>query len=322
MRISEREARVAASVQLRGPGSLADVARDTGFQPGTVRYAINRLRDSGMITPYPLIDISRLGYTEHLVFFTPARDSRKERGRLEKELTQSPQVSWFSRHYGGYDYMVVVAVRDVVEMAHFVDGLSARFKEVFFDKTTGTIISWSMFTRRYLWPKAVPALTGVTVARSERTVEIDDLDHMILRMLANRPFDSFRGVARLLGIAHSTLDYRLQNLREQGVFRGLIYSIDPQVIGVHAMRLLLYMRGTSAQQYEKLLAYSDEHPNIISMIRVIGSCDYILRVEVQDPADVSDITQSIYERFSAEIQTIKVMTLMQDLKYSTYPFDA
>ena len=88
------------------------------------------------------------------------------------------------------------------------------------------------------------------------------------------------------------------------------------------MRLLLYMRGTSAQQYEKLLAYSDEHPNIISMIRVIGSCDYILRVEVQDPADVSDITQSIYERFSAEIQTIKVMTLMQDLKYSTYPFDA
>ncbi len=322
MKISEREARVAAAVQLRGPGSLLEAAKDTGYQAGTLRYVLNRLRQGGVLTPYPLIDISRLGYTEHLLFFTPAGDSRKERSRLERELIDSPQVSWFSRHYGGYDYMVVVAVRDVAEMARFVDGLSARFKEVFFDKSTGTIVSWSLFARRYLSGGAAPAVAGITVSRSESGVKIDDLDRKILHSLANYPFESFRALARMLGMPHTTLDYRLQSLKEQGVFRGIIYSVDPQAVGVHAVRLLLFMRGTSARQYESLLRFSSEHPNIVSMMRVIGSCDYILRVEVQNPAEVSDITQGIYESFSSDIQTIKALTLMQDLKYSTYPFEA
>ena len=89
---------------------------------------------------------------------------------------------------------------------------------------------------------------------------------------------------------------------------------------MHVYRLLIFVNALNLDLKERFSQFFEGHRNVVSFVHCIGSWDYELRVEVQDPQEIVQLKQQLYELFGNDISTVKVLPMFSDIKISNYPF--
>ena len=320
MKLSPNEARMLQAIQFEPHLSVPEISLRVGQRTATVRRSLKRLSERGVIRLSPIINISSLALTQYEVYFTPVAGGHELRSQIVDALKNSTQVSWLYQTSGDFAYVFAVSVRDVSELWEFFDQLSKQFGNFFFLKTVGAVISWGILRRGYLSTSNLGEISRVMVQRRKENVAIDDLDHRILSTISDQGFESNRALARSLDTPASTIEYRIERMRRNRVIEQFVYTAQPWRYEMSVFRLMLFFKGVSQEIHDRLHQFSADHPNVISIVQLIGNWDYTLRLEVKDPDGVSQICDELYETFSSELNTIKSISVTRELKFSNYPF--
>lgn len=318
MNLSAADKEILFHAQLRADASAAEIGRHSGHREHTVRYTLDRMKENGVAVPFPFINVYPLGFEQYGIFFSlAAPTSRRE--QVLKTLMTSERVAWILELGGDYQYGVAVYARRSSEVAAFLEELSERFGQIFYEKSIATRVSWELFPRRYLTKKRVGRAT-MRCGDTGTQVAIQELDHRILQGLTIHRFSSYRELARLLEIPHTTLSYRLRTLAEKGVIAGMALGLDVTKLGMQPYRLLLYVTKLGTGIRRELRRYCAEQQNVFALIECLGSWDFELKVEVDSPADLISVTNSLYDRFGNDLHTIKVLSVLRTRKLAFYPF--
>ena len=134
-----------------------------------------------------------------------------------------------------------------------------------------------LYTRDMPLPPA-----GSTVQRRDRSKDVrplDDVDHALLRALADDARISNKELAERAGIAQSTCLARVRALRESEVIRGYHAAIDPKALGhdlqaMIAIRLQPHARGAMAE----FTAHLSRRPEVLEVYFVAGANDFLVHV--------------------------------------------
>ncbi len=100
-----------------------------------------------------------------------------------------------------------------------------------------------------------------------------DLDSEILKLLAKDSRQSYRELAKQLGISHVSVSSRVKAMEESGVIRGYTSITDPDKMDFYPLCLRI-----SAAQGGNLSKIGDDiagHPEINVVMRISGDCEIL-----------------------------------------------
>ena len=319
LRLDQRERDIISAAQLRRAAPVAKLRKLTGYRDHTIRYALQNCLESGVIRRGVFVNLFRLGFTQYEIFFSLSSEQKDSREKLLRALIDSEQVSWVGDLGGEYHYAINICVRDVREVADFMEDLAARLGLIFVEKAVAARLSLSFFGNKYLSAKQNTRGT-LAYATTRDRVSIDETDHQILAALIRLNCPSRRDVAREIGLPFSTVDFRIRRLEQSKVIEGYYYRLDPALLGVQSYLLLVSAKGFKAERRESFLRFCREHLHIVLLIEAIGSWDFEIVVDVEESRRIIQVVQEIHDAFGAYIHSVKILPSFDYPKVREYPF--
>lgn len=318
MDLTPLQLRIVSHVQLRARVPLTQIAREVGCNHETARRCISLLLERGILKPYTLVDTCSLGFIEYAVYFSYSSGSPEEREKLVRTLVESPLVGTVAKFGGDFQYVILVYVRHPGELESFLRALGERHPGGLFEKHLVSRLSWTAFNAKYLCSDRTKVFS-LRYDYQPLTENISELDHRLLELLSEDPLLSHTELAREVGVARSTIEYHLQSLISRKVILGFGHWLDTGILNVQMFRFLIQANRVTSKLAEALYSFARDHLNVGGFVRSVGSWDFELRVEAREARTIGLIHQALLDRFGSQINSIKVLTLFQNLKNIFYP---
>lgn len=110
---------------------------------------------------------------------------------------------------------------------------------------------------------------------AERTDEMDERDLRILKAIAELGTGSPDKLHEETGIPVSTIHYRLQNLREDGVIENDLYDFDLAQLGLD-VTVIVEVLSDYSDHHDDVLAKVQEIEGVTQVFSTMGETDFIV----------------------------------------------
>ena len=317
-KLSEKEKLILSTVELQATLSVEDLAKQCGLRTHTVRYHLQSLRLRGVLGAIrPIIDLNSLGYTHYTILCSINSHHHGLRNKLLKYLQTSERISWAFELGGEYHYGFSISAKQLSHFDQELKFLSHKFGNIFFNKSLSTQLSFHYYGRRYLSEKSQKR-DSILFRLVDEPLELDDLDHRILSAMVSLEYSTMAGIARHLGEPLTTFERRRKRLEELGIIRGYFYWIDPKALLVQPYIVLIQTRGISIEFGSELQKYAERNPRVVYLTECLDEWDFEIGIEVSDSQQVTILTQRLYDQLASEITMIKVVPILNYLKFKSY----
>ena len=321
MRILPRDKDIIARAGFHGDASLRDLARITGHQVHTVRHALDRLREQGILKRVWVIDVLALGWQRFEIFFATGCRNSTSKAALTKYLARSNRVAFLAETGGDYDYELIFLAKDSCEVTAFLEEVSKRHPDAILARSIVIHQQVHYYPRKYL-AQGKPPSEQLSLIPSDTPIQTDRIDQGIFELLTATPEILKREIAQRLGISAATVEARLQKLRRNGVIRGALFSVDAAHFGGQNFILLIHTRGVRKEIGESLFELGRKHPHITNIRKSFGPWDYEIGVEVLHYRELVALKEQLNDQLGAAINAIAVLSRFKVHKYVQYPFTA
>ena len=135
---------------------------------------------------------------------------------------------------------------------------------------------------------------------------LSDTDIGILEILQADGRASFSSIARELGIAESTVRYRVEKLKESGVITGFQAHLNPRRIGlsITAIALIKVNAAEIVDASETISTFEESH----HLFRTTGSYDLVSVVHARDIAHLNGLIERIKKIKGVREASVEVAT--------------
>ncbi|WP_371536596.1 AsnC family transcriptional regulator [Streptomyces sp. NBC_00466] len=228
----EIDLQILHALHLDARAPFSRIASVIGVSDQTVARRYARLRATGSLRIWGLVDPSRLGHLEWLVRIRCTPDSA---GDIASALARRTDTSWIGRTSGGTELVCRTSaptpadellLKTLPRSARVLDLNAHCLLHIFFGRTDSVITKRGALSREQaaqLTPQTAPT------DHSAEPVHLDDVDHRILSLLRGDGRVPLNQLATETGVAHSTVQRRIAELRDSGV---LYFDIDTDRAGL------------------------------------------------------------------------------------------
>jgi len=137
---------------------------------------------------------------------------------------------------------------------------------------------------------------------------LSETDIRILEILQSDARTSYSAIARELGIAESTVRYRVERLRETGVITGFLALLDPRKIGLEitAIALIKVDANEIVEASETLATFDESH----HLFRSTGAYDLVSVIHARDILHLNDLIERIKKIPGVKEASVEVATYL------------
>jgi DNA-binding Lrp family transcriptional regulator len=132
---------------------------------------------------------------------------------------------------------------------------------------------------------------------NKNNIEIDEIDHKIIKLLYLNARTPTINIAKELNIATTTVRYRIKKLMDLGIIKGFRIDLDLPKLGYNLYKCDIVLRDHN--QINKIIKYIENHPYIQGIQRSIGYVDLELAFYLKNANQLYNIMK--YEGFIFKI---------------------
>ena len=111
--------------------------------------------------------------------------------------------------------------------------------------------------------------------------DIDDTDLMLIELLQKDARTPQHELAKLVGLAASSVNERIRKLGERGLIAGFHARISPEVMG-YDLLAFLYVAWSRPETERAFLKKVLNQPTVMEVHHVTGIWNYVLKVRVKN----------------------------------------
>lgn len=146
--------------------------------------------------------------------------------------------------------------------------------------------------------------------------EIDTIDRKILKHLQRDASLSLETLGEEVGLSRNACWRRVKTLEDSGVITGRVALVDPLAID---LGLMVFMQvRTNQHDPDWAVQFSQATraiPGILSVYRMTGDLDYLIRARVADMADYDRLYQQLIKRLP--LSDVSASFVMEEIKDGT-----
>ena len=148
---------------------------------------------------------------------------------------------------------------------------------------------------------------------------MEKIDHTDARILARLQQDAAQSLDKLgdaIGLSRNACWRRLRAMEEAGIILGRVALIDPVAVGLGLMVFMQIRTHSHDPDWQDRFARATRAiPEILSVYRMTGDLDYLIRARVRDMAGYDDLYQRLIH--NVPIADVSASFVMEEIKDTT-----
>ncbi|MCL4430406.1 MAG: Lrp/AsnC family transcriptional regulator [Chloroflexi bacterium] len=322
-KIDETDAKILRILLLESRTSFTDIAEECEITVTAVRMRYKRLWKEGVINGEKmLVNPHCLGY-HHIVdlFITNAFEDEK---KVAKFLESKPYIAGLVGPFGNYNFFGKVALRDFKKLHEIIE----EFESDRNIKHVDALIWAKAANIEYPQNLVIKPLKRenkqqnkkVTLSNPDQgqaVLELDEIDKKIAKILSEKSRTPFKKIAVELDISSKTVIQRYKKLREN-LFTFSSVTLDLSKLGYKALANL-YIKVSNRSKMNEIYAQLLEIPNIIVIIRLIGSYDLYCALVLEDFEQMFEADDKIRKISGIETTTSYLTRLPSSWPLNLFP---
>jgi len=308
IKIDEIDAKILRILLLESRTSFTAIADECKITVTAVRMRYKRLWRDGVINGEKmLLNPHCLGY-RHIVDLgiINAVEDEKE---VAKFLESKPYISEVVGPLGKYNFYGKVALRDLNKLGEIIEELESNNNIKYVD----ALIWAEAVNLEYPQNLIIKPLNRENERKNNNThaltnhdltpLEIDEIDRKIAKILSENSRTPFKKIAKELDISSKTVIQRYKKLRENLLTLSTI-TLNLNKLGYNALANL-YLKVTNRSKMSDICSQLLQIPNLIVIIRLIGSYDLYAAIVLEDFDKMFEANEKI--RRISGIETTEVI---------------
>ncbi|WP_299596759.1 Lrp/AsnC family transcriptional regulator [uncultured Tateyamaria sp.] len=144
----------------------------------------------------------------------------------------------------------------------------------------------------------------------------DDIDMRILRELQQDAGVSLETLGERVGLSRNACWRRVRALEDSGAVKGRVALLDPTAVGLSLMVFMQIRTQSHDPDWQQRFNRAVQAiPGILSVYRMTGDLDYLIRARVSDMAGYDDLYQQLIHH--VPIADVSASFVMEEIKDST-----
>ena len=145
---------------------------------------------------------------------------------------------------------------------------------------------------------------------------LDASDRRILNELQRDAAQSLDHLGETVGLSRNACWRRIKSLEAAGVITNRVALVDPQTVDLGLMVFMQIRTGSHDPEWQvEFNRATNAIPGILSVYRMTGDLDYLIRARVADMADYDRLYQHLIKRLP--VADISASFVMEEIKDST-----
>ena len=322
MKLRDVEAKVLAAVGLRGDATVRELAAITKLPAYSCRRALDSLFKRSALIRRVVIDPARLGYRIYGVWFSIHPRANKIRRQLLSHLISSPNIGYVGEYEGDYNYKIDIYGRSIDAVHAVLGGITQTFGPVFARRSLCCTLSLGDYALKFLAPQQA-GQESVSIGAGGETVQIDAIDHVVLRELSMHVQESNRAIAQRAGVPAATLEYRIKRLRAEKVIVG--FHVLPEVEASQHLGLFLHLHRIRLSRLDdatrrRIDQFAAADPAVHGFTHSIGEIDLELCSATDSSRAEREFSSRLEEALGDVIADHAAVSILKHHKINTYPF--
>ena len=137
---------------------------------------------------------------------------------------------------------------------------------------------------------------------------MESTDEQIIGLLSRDGRMSYTDLGKATGLSTSAAQQRVRRLEQRGVIRGYKAVVDPEALGKLLTRFVSVRLRDDAGE-DDLPERIADLPEVISCYSMAGLASYLLKVQVESPADLERVLKEIRHRVPVATETQLVLSV-------------
>lgn len=126
-------------------------------------------------------------------------------------------------------------------------------------------------------------------------IELDRIDHHILRILQKNCRTSAHDIGEQVGLSASATQRRISTLREQGVISKEVAVLNPQAIGRELTLLVeVILENDTPEIVQSFIESITAFEAVTQFYYVTGASDYVLIYNAKSMSEYDQFTQEVF----------------------------
>lgn len=255
---------------------------------------MQQVLDTGHIGRSMLIDPRRLGFSIFNFFFDATSD---DADLIIDFFKRRRECAWLIEHSGPRRYEVTLILPAYWQLEGLFDELGQKtgahlYKPLF--AMPGNVYHWGL---RFLGSRT-PVEAPMMLQPPSDLFTADELDVLLLRQMREGAYKTVEKLARSLGVASSTVTYRIERLRAAKVVSDDIFFAIGEIPNLIQAQILLTMQSRSKSQREQLLAFCQEAARVEQLITCVGQWDFKLMLYSDNVEGVFGVEEELAKKLS------------------------
>jgi len=146
---------------------------------------------------------------------------------------------------------------------------------------------------------------------SEKTIKLDLRDKKLLYELDLDARQTYRELARKLGVSKEVIIYRMKQLEKKGVIEGFYTLIDFSKLGYQMFRVYVTLQNTSAEEEKEIFDYMIKQRNSFWVAKISGKWDFITAFLVKSVKEMDEIWNKFQLKFKKYIYEKNISSLYE-----------
>ncbi len=300
--------------------SYRQVAQKIGSKKEIVAYHFNQLLKDKIINKMmPVFSITKLGIYACKIYLKLHGIDKENEKKLYDFLINNKAVSWIARCTGKWDILIAIYCHDIVEFSLKKNQILSRFSRFIQDYDITLIEDALVFSRDYLIGKSVDYRKSLVFGGKKESIQIKDYDKEIIRLIRNDARFSITEISEKIGVDSRTVIARIRYLEKKQVLQGYTIFLNLQKIGYKLFKLCLYLSDYKIKDVDKLISYIKQNPNVIHIIKALGSWELEIEIEYDDIYKTYDYINELKTNFPEMIKRIDLAIIMEEVKWDMFP---
>ena len=321
VKLDVKDRKILYELDINSRQSNSEIAKKVGLSKQVTGFRIKRLIKEKIISFfYSIIDISNLGFTVHKNFLRIQNLNKGREKELIDFLVNHPNVVWVASCDGKFDLAFGTWAKDMDFLDKTITELNKKFGEHIAERQIATIIRGEYFIRDYLIQKEKPSAYRESFFGAIPTlVKMDETDWKILVLLGKNSRTSAVEIANQVKLSADAIAERIRKLEKSGVIRH--YNIVPNEAKYPYLhyKVLIGFRNISEERERSLREYCRTNPNIVYIVKSLGSWEFEIDLEVESIEKFREIMMNIKTAFNDILKDYSTLHIYQVHKYNFCP---
>jgi Lrp/AsnC family leucine-responsive transcriptional regulator len=313
IKLDKKDKLIMRELEENARASFNTIGKKIGLSGEVVEYRLRGLKRQGIISRmFSEADLQKLGVKTYRIYLKTENMDQNAVDKLQAYIASNPKVQWYAEFEGEWDYTIRYTMENEDQFKKEMDGLIAGFGRYIKAKDIVITNYQTYLPATYLTgcERKPRGFSLETETREQKT--IDETDRKILFYLFDDARIKSTEIAAKLKISPDAVQYRIKKLIDQKIIAFFTTWFDRRKLGYEYYKVLLWFQYPTRENEQRLIAYCEQHPNIVFINRVIGNWDLEIDFDARNSKEIHEFIKGITMKFQDIIRDHTTLTILSD----------